>query len=683
MGNQEVKFFQQESRQPENSYSQLPIAPSQFDIGLSRAMGIEPPIRGRDEGNSAKIWGYYFSSNICWLLALLLVIVIMAILGGVFDAGLNNGWSSQGSRRLNDRHVPISSVHSGNIDLGVPTFSIPWTNSSSITPAIWNGRVFFASWNGSIAALDDHTGEVIWIKNICIDYYGLNPTDCNNYVTNNASYYTVATPTVWGSNIVVSVMRPAEILVLDQATGDFVKKATITSNARAILSQSGTVWDDSLIIGTSIGEQDSFVDSYSGCTFVGELVRWDLESNNLIWRVKMSDPMNNYPLMPTGFSGMPIMGSSPAFSVTQGLIAISVGSLICKPTWYAACEALINCTANVSSLNYTHYANSYEECHNNGTAATALFNSIAVFDYENGALKWHEKLLGHRAWKFACLGFNSTTPCLQTTGVSDPSIPCLFKDNPYSNCPTEHESCSNVYDWVNDPTLQIHSNGEETLYVMQHSGIIYAFDFNNDDISINTNGLPSHFKWARAVSKGRGGGGIALNRHAIYFSIHPPSIQTFGLQNWTSNDNQTTYCGGWGALETANGLPIWYTVHPLCNAKYIDCTFGAGINSVITDLAGSRSAPTVTNDLVFGTSIDTSRGIFTYDYLTDDDYCGGSVYAFQAHTGQLLSSYDTGEPFYKQGVSLHDRCIYAGSGGNPTMLQAQGDYLVGWCVEHA
>lgn len=645
------------------TYGFVPTPPdNNVNVNIARGLGISPPMRPTDENDSGKINAYYRAGNICWLLGLLLAIIFCAVIGGVFDAGLTSSWSSQGSKRLNDRHLPISSVHSLNLDLGHPTFVVNWTNSTTITPAVWDGLVFYASWDGKIAALQEHTGEVAWMISICVDVYALTPSVCSGHVL-DGYYITVATPTVWGENIVLSIRKPADIVVLNQKTGVLVKKATLTTNSRASLTQSGTVWDNYLIIGSSISETDAEYDSEE-CSFIGQVWRWDLDENRAVWVTSMEDPNGDHSSVPSGFTGMPIRGSSPALSVKHGLVTVSTGPLVCRPSWYQACIDTSNC--NALNFDYVAYERQYENCHNAGTATYALFNSVVALRLEDGSLYWHEKLIGARAWSLSCEGYNLTNPCRDyVENVED----CDFARNPYANCPTEIESCNNAYEFVDDPALQIHSNGDETLYAMQHSGIIFSFDM------VKRGDGDDQVLWAMAVSRGKGAGGIAVDKTAVYFSVFNEEGK---LWNY-GNNNVTTECGGWGAIKTSDGLPIWYSPHPICNGVHSDCSGNLLVNPGNT---GGQSAPSVTNDLVIVTSDDTSR-LWSANWDESNHHCGGNVYALHTSNGELVTSYDTGEPFGEQGVSIHGRCIYAGHGPNPLKLKASGKKMYGWCVDQA
>ncbi len=673
------------------NYFNLP--PTSDDSTVSEGLRMpRPGYLPNGAPDESASYAYWRSTNLCWIFAIILAVVLMAILGGVFDAGLLVSWTSHGSKRLNDRSVPVSSLHSKNFDLSDPSFVTEWpTNSTTTTAAVWDGVVFFCSWDGRITGIHEHTGETLWIKKICEDYYDVDADDCPGLVLSQ-EYICVATPTAWGPNMVVSVRKPPGFVVINQKTGELVKKATLTTNEHAIVTQSGTVWDDSYIVGTSISEEEAWEDADDGCTFIGELFRWNLDANALVWKTSMEDPYGTHPDEPSGFSGMPIRGSSPALSVKKGLIAVTVGNLVCRPSWYAECVAASPCNDeddDEEEFDPEAYRTRYDECHNHGTAKFALFNSVVLIKFSDGSLYWHEKLLGHRAWSAACFSLGLPHPCVETLGDDDAA--CDFYHNPLLNCPSEEESCENSFEFAGDPTLQVHSGGQESLYVQQHSGEIYAFDLRNDDseeehepaVSLPSGYDFSRLRWARSPFPGAEfsgtGGGIAVDKRGVFFSIYNRNERP-----WIYGpDNVTTYCGGWGALETSNGLPIWYKPNPMCNFTFVGCD---GDPELPASRTGGRGPPAITNDLVLVTSEDTTRrpdGEFQSDWNPSDNYCGGHVFALHKKNGNVVTSYETKEPFTAQGFSLHGRCAYVGNGPDPSKLKAVGKKMFGWCVPQA
>jgi hypothetical protein len=293
---------------------------------------------------------------------------------------------------------------------------------------------------------------------------------------------------------------------------------------------------------------------------------------------------------------------------------------------------------------------------------------------EDCSIAWSQKLLRYSAWSKACLNTNSVgNPC--GSHVDDVQE-CDFHHNSYANCPTEFQSATNNYDWSDDPVLKSERvMTQEYLFAAQQSGIIYKFNL-NDLVGDET--LKNHIEWATSISQGEGIGGLALKKDSLFFSFYNQDQRP-----WVHNDrsNVTSLCGGWGALHTETGLPRWYRTHPMCNQTFYGegavCEFG----EVIPIYTGSRSAPSVTNNLVFVTGMD-SNGV-----EESADRKGGHAYALRVKDGSVASSFEFKRPFGKQGFSIHGRCVYTGNGlsseDGSTASDKTNLKFAGWCARAA
>jgi hypothetical protein len=654
-------------------------------------------------------WGHAWV--IFWGMVIFAIVVgSFALLGGMMDNNQLTSGNSQGFEFKNDRHVPVSSVWRKTTHLHRPSFNLSTVNSTSSAPGNWDGIVIITYWNGTVTAVQEHTGVVIWSKSICVDWYELLPGDCAAFNANK-QYISVATPTVWRSFWVISIRKPADVVVVHQKTGNLLRKRNLDSNPYAEVTASGTVWNNDLYIGTSISDFDAEEDSGT-CTFTGQFFKILLDDEDMdnVWVFNPADAYGDLPA-PSGFTGMRIKGSSPPLSLRSGLIALTIDGPICGPTLYTDCIAAVTCDSE--TFTYSVYEQAYDSCYNNETtgAHAAFFNSVVVLRTDTGEVYWHEKLLGARAWELACYGYNASDPCenwwrRHGDDDDDDDGPCDFYHNRYLNCVTEMQSCEDDFDWADDPAYKLPASGAQWLYVAQKNGNIYAFDFlrqegenrrfeRSEELGIARS---KQLYWAISVRPHGRLGGLAVDRDFVYFSAYyNPSLTLpwiFGNNVTVGGDADAddpvvsgysyTPCGGWGALQVYNhGLPQWYLPDPMCNQTYdrFDCF--SDDTPLDPQFSGGRSAPAVTNDLVVVTSSDTSRSFETPPWDTNVTYCGGHVYALQRFTGSVVSRVQTGEPFGKQGVMLHGRCIYAGNGPNPYYLPAAGNSFLGWCTPQA
>lgn len=638
-----------------------------------------PKPTAAESNDSSKMFFYFWFSRIGWLFVLFFCVVGILITTSLVDSGLSTSWSSQGGRRLNDRHVPISSISTHSLRLEDPTFMRDLVSGASVTstPTIWDGKVFFTTADGKIVALNSKTFEFIWEVDICIGLYSQSASLCSAAL-DLQMYISVATPTVWGDKLVISVKQPADVLLISQSTGQLIRKVTLDENNYAEITQSGTVWSDSLYIGTSISDHNRAQDMswFSDCSFTGRFFRINLNNMNILWSKSLVNPNE---IVTEGnqhnqFYGIPVKGSSPAVSSKEGLVYITTGSFSCAPEDYIQC------------LIYTEYDDIETMCHEDPRWKYALFNSIVAFDMNTGHMVWYEKLVGYRTWDMAC-GLSSEDLTPKTSQCLFGEIDCPFKENKYVNCPYMEDSYFSNFDFTSDPVLQIHSEGKETLYVLQENGIVYSLraerEFTLSHEHETLRGYNRRFHWATHVFPGTTAGsmgGLAVDKSRVYFTLHNRE-----RNGWYTNDSyHLSYCGGWGALVANTGYPAWYRVHPLCGKNY-DYFWR------VAD-AGSIAAPAVSNDALLITS--TDRPVAMYDNLSDcfwsigsgtssEDF-GGHVYLVSTKTGETISSYQTGSTLFTQGFSLHDRCVFVGNGYSASEKendgQSEGNRMYSWCV---
>ena len=290
---------------------------------------------------------------------------------------------------------------------------------------------------------------------------------------------------------------------------------------------------------------------------------------------------------------------------------------------------------------------------------------------------WYEKLMGYRTWDLSC-GPNYVSP---TEAKCDSyNTTCPFKDNRYANCPTQYDSMFQSFDFASDPVLQIHSDSSENLYVIQQNGVVYSIKAKRElDLDAGANQMDGNdrFLWATHVFQGSGMGGLAADKKYVYFTLGNKEGDP-----WYHDDGyDSVYCGGWGALSTYDGLPGWYKTHPLCDGNY-DYFW-------VADRTGSFAPPTVTNDALLVACSD--RPISSHPHCpinctndcgspTDSSSYGGTLYVSSTKDGEITSSYQTGAALYRQGLSLHGKCVFTGDGYLESKNYEKGTNLYAWCV---
>ena len=104
------------------------------------------------------------------------------------------------------------------------------------TPAIFNGTLYFPSWNGYLYAVKASDGSLVWKQNLQ-KLTGLNATGFVNNVNWTVSR---ATPTIAGDMLIIGIYGPAVVIAVKQATGRLVWSTQLDSNPAGVVTMSGT-----------------------------------------------------------------------------------------------------------------------------------------------------------------------------------------------------------------------------------------------------------------------------------------------------------------------------------------------------------------------------------------------------------------------------------------------------------
>ena len=104
------------------------------------------------------------------------------------------------------------------------------------TPAIFNGTLYFPSWNGYLYAVKASDGSLVWKQNLQ-NLTGLNAT---GFVTNVNWTVSRSTPTIAGDMLIIGIYGPAVVIGVDRATGRLMWSTRLESNPAGVVAMSGT-----------------------------------------------------------------------------------------------------------------------------------------------------------------------------------------------------------------------------------------------------------------------------------------------------------------------------------------------------------------------------------------------------------------------------------------------------------
>lgn len=108
----------------------------------------------------------------------------------------------------------------------------------SATPAVYDGTVYFPSWNGYIYAVKAVTGALVWKKDLKM-LTGHNET-ISVLLTNSTSLISRTTPTVADNMLIIPTYGPAYVVAVNRATGQLIWKTQLDRHPAAVVTMSGT-----------------------------------------------------------------------------------------------------------------------------------------------------------------------------------------------------------------------------------------------------------------------------------------------------------------------------------------------------------------------------------------------------------------------------------------------------------
>ena len=107
------------------------------------------------------------------------------------------------------------------------------------TPTIYNGTIYFPSWNGNIYAIKQIDGSLVWKQNV-EELTGLNATGFVKGVNWSVAR---ATPTVAEDILIVGIYGPAVVIGLERRTGELVWLTHLDNHPAGVITMSGTYYN--------------------------------------------------------------------------------------------------------------------------------------------------------------------------------------------------------------------------------------------------------------------------------------------------------------------------------------------------------------------------------------------------------------------------------------------------------
>jgi len=140
-------------------------------------------------------------------------------------------WPNHGGGILNRREAHHETKINPKVVAKLTTRWRFYTGDSvTATPAVWNGVVYFPSYNGNLYAICAKTGDVIWQKNL------------TQITKSPIAILSRTTPVVTKDLLLVAIFGPALVLAVDRKMGDLVWSTLLDPHPLAVITMSGTAY---------------------------------------------------------------------------------------------------------------------------------------------------------------------------------------------------------------------------------------------------------------------------------------------------------------------------------------------------------------------------------------------------------------------------------------------------------
>ncbi|CAL5370631.1 unnamed protein product [Camellia sinensis] len=377
----------------------------------------------------------------------------------------------------------------------------------SATPAIFDGMLYFPSWNGYLYAVKAEDGSLIWKQNLQ-NLTGFQPT---GFVGNVNTTVSRSTPTVAGNLLIIGIYGPAVVIAVERWSGKLVWSTQLHPASRS----SRLVTNRAFYVGTSSLEEGLSITQC--CTFQGSFAKLNITTGAIAWQTFML-PNNNGSL--GQYAGAAIWGSSPSIDIPRNLVYIATGNLYSVPPNISLCQ---------QKQNNQTVPTQPDQC----VEPDNHSNSILGLDLDSGKIVWYTQLGGYDVWFFACF--------------LDPTSP---------SCPPGPSTDSDFGEAPMMLSVEVNGTKRDVVVAVQKNGFAWALDRNNGSIIWSTVAGPGGFG-------GGGTWGAATDENRVYTNIGNSNGKIFTLKP----SNQTTTSGGWVAMDARNGQILWSTANPNINTS--------------------------------------------------------------------------------------------------------------------
>jgi len=429
------------------------------------------------------------------------VALVAAFLGTGLAAGDSGGglWTSAGQDLGNTRSQ--AAEHRISVD-NVAQLAVKWAFTTggdvSATPAVDGSNVYVPDWSGNLYAINKATGQQVWRTSIAA---------ASGVPGDKAR----ATPAIADGKVIVGTQGPfgggGKLLAFDKDTGALLWSTVLDSHPAAIITQSATVHAGRVYVGVASIEEAmaSFIPGYPCCSFRGSMFALDLATGAIIWKTIM---------VPPGYPGGAVWGSSPAVDPRRGQVYIATGNNYDIP------QPALDCIAAAGND-----PNAQRAC----IPSNNFIDSVLALDLKTGAIRWVTAALPFDAWTVQCIFPNPANP---------------------ENCP---EPAGPDYDFGQMPALfTVKANGKprDLVGAGQKSGQYWALDPDTGEV-----------KWVTVAGPGGTAGGLQWGSAVDGLRVYTADANS-DAKAWTMPNGSIVRSGMWSGLDAATGQVLWQTAPP-------------------------------------------------------------------------------------------------------------------------
>jgi polyvinyl alcohol dehydrogenase (cytochrome) len=407
----------------------------------------------------------------------------------------SNNWPSAGQNLSNTRYQSSGGGISVQTVAGLTQKWVFTTGGDvSATPAVDDDNVYFPDWAGNLYAVDRRTGQEIWKVSI-------------SAASGSSGDKARATPAITGDKLIIGTQGDlftpggglgGKLLAFNKYTGALIWATQLDDHYAAIVTQSATVQGSRVFIGVASMEEALAGIVGFCCSFRGSQLALDVDTGAILWKTYV---------VPAGYSGGAIWGSSPAVDVRRGQVYVATGNNYSIPESARVCVEV---------------AGTDSEAVRACLAAGNYFDSVLALDLKTGAVRWGTKALPADTWIAACIGFGDPSACPSPTGP----------DYDFGQAPA-------LFSTVATKT----SKSRELVGAGQKSGKYWALDPDTGAV-----------QWVTQAGPGGTGGGLqwgsAIDEKRVY-----TANANSNFVEWPAASGPTS--GVWSGIDVTTGQLLW------------------------------------------------------------------------------------------------------------------------------